>query len=50
MKFKGSLTFSFETTLKEKEQIKNMIQSTFSDLGPIDLEGVNHVVMDLPMI
>ena len=32
--------------MKEREQTEDVIQSTFSDLDLIDLEGVNHVEMN----
>ena len=48
LKFRVRLTF--EATLKEREHIEYMIQSTFGDLDHINLEGVNHVVIDSIMI
>jgi hypothetical protein len=36
--------------LKEREQIEDMISSTFSDLDHIDSKGVNHVVTESSMI
>ena len=48
MRFKGRLTF--QATLKETEQIDDMIQSIFGDLDHIDSEGVNRVVIESSMI
>ena len=44
LKFRGRLTF--EATLKEREHIEDMILSNFSDIDHINLEGVNHIVID----
>ena len=41
---------SSEATLKEREQIADMVSSTVSDIDHIDLEGVNHVVIEFSMI
>ena len=51
-KLRGSQTFDISSTatLKEREQIEDMVLSTFNDLDHIDSEGVNHVVMESSMI
>ena len=44
------LDISLDATLKEREQIEDMVPSNFNDLGRIGLEGVDRVEKDSPMI
>ena len=41
---------SSAATLREREQIKDIVSSTFSELDHIASEGVNHVVVESSMI
>ena len=50
LRWSWTYEISSVATLKEREQIEDMISSTFSDLDHIDSEGVNHVMVEYSMI